>query len=126
MMVQANCRASGIKLGRSSAIKPGRPNRRAHSPWIQAAAEAAAKGEELHGLRVLRRYERWRRFDSFSSAAAFDGLNRLFSNDSLLMRAARDVGLGLVDRLPGVKQRLVAEAAGLTGDLPRLFKSERL
>jgi 2-octaprenyl-6-methoxyphenol hydroxylase len=42
------------------------------------------------------------------------------------VRALRDFGLGLVDRVPAVKQRLVAEAAGLTGDLPRLFKAERL
>jgi 2-octaprenyl-6-methoxyphenol hydroxylase len=54
-------------------------------------------------------------------------LNKLFSNDSTLLRAARDFGLGVVDRLPAVKRRLVAEAAGLAGDdLPRLFRSERL
>lgn len=92
----------------------------------EIVADSLRLGLDPGNLEALGRYERWRRFDSFSSAAAFDGLNRLFSNDSLLMRAARDVGLGLVDRLPGVKQRLVAEAAGLTGDLPRLFKSERL
>lgn len=83
-------------------------------------------GLDPGSLEALGRYERWRRFDSFVSAATFDGLNKLFSNDWLLIRAARDFGLGLVDRLPGLKRRLVAEAAGLTGDLPRLFKSERL
>ena len=83
-------------------------------------------GLDPGGLEALGRYERWRRFDSAMSAAAFDGLNRLFSNDWLLVRAARDFGLGLVDRMPEVKRRLVAEAAGLTGDLPRLFKAERL
>jgi 2-octaprenyl-6-methoxyphenol hydroxylase len=83
-------------------------------------------GLDPGSMEALARYQTWRRFDSFASAAAFDGLNKLFSNDTLLVRAARDVGLGLVDRLPAVKQRLVAEAAGLTGDLPRLFKSERL
>ena len=83
-------------------------------------------GLDPGSLEALGRYERWRRFDSAMSAAAFDGLNRLFSNDWLLVRAARDFGLGLVDRMPEVKRRLVAEAAGLTGDLPRLFKAERL
>jgi len=83
-------------------------------------------GLDPGSLEGLTRYERWRRFDSATSAATFDGLNRLFSNDWLLLRALRDFGLGLVDRMPAVKQRLVAEAAGLTGDLPRLFKSERL
>jgi 2-octaprenyl-6-methoxyphenol hydroxylase len=77
-------------------------------------------------MEALGRYERWRRFDSFVSTAAFDGLNKLFSNDWMLIRAARDFGLGLVDRLPSLKRRFVSEAAGLTGDLPRLFRSERL
>lgn len=83
-------------------------------------------GLDPGSMESLGRYERWRRFDSFVSAAAFDGLNKLFSNDAMLVRAARDFGLGLVDRMPGLKRRLVAEAAGLTGDLPRLFRSERL
>jgi 2-octaprenyl-6-methoxyphenol hydroxylase len=83
-------------------------------------------GLDPGSMEALGRYERWRRFDSFASAAAFDGLNTLFSNDHMLIRAARDFGLGLVDRMPGLKRRLVSEAAGLTGDLPRLFKSEPL
>lgn len=83
-------------------------------------------GLDPGSMEGLGRYEKWRRFDSFASAAAFDGLNRLFSNDAMLVRAARDVGLGLVDRLPGLKRRLVSDAAGLTGDLPRLFRSEPL
>lgn len=92
----------------------------------EIVVDALRLGLDPGSLEGLTRYERWRRFDSASSAAAFDGLNRLFSNDWLLVRALRDFGLGLVDRLPSVKQRLVAEAAGLTGDLPRLFKPERL
>ena len=83
-------------------------------------------GLDPGSMEALGRYEKWRRFDSFASAAAFDGLNKLFSNDATLLRAARDFGLGLVDRLPGLKRHLVSEAAGLTGELPRLFKSERL
>ena len=72
---------------------------------------------------ALERYERWRRFDSHAAAAAFGALNTLFSNDSTFLRAARGVGLGLVDRLPGLKQLLVTEAAGLTGDVPKLMRA---
>ena len=72
---------------------------------------------------ALERYERWRRFDSHAAAAAFGALNTLFSNDSTLLRAARGVGLGLVDRLPGLKQLLVTEAAGLTGEVPKLMRA---
>ena len=73
---------------------------------------------------ALERYARWRRFDSITSAAAFEALNTLFSNDSALLRAARDAGLGVVERLPGLKRMLVSEAAGQTGEVPRLLRGE--
>jgi 2-octaprenyl-6-methoxyphenol hydroxylase len=55
-------------------------------------------------------------------AAATDGINRLFSNDNPLLRAGRDLGLGLVNRLPALRRTLIREAAGLSGDLPRLLQ----
>ena len=58
------------------------------------------------------------------SAAAFDGLNRLFSGDATLVRSVREFGLGLVDRMPVLKRFFVGEAAGLTGEVPRLMKGE--
>jgi 2-octaprenyl-6-methoxyphenol hydroxylase len=75
---------------------------------------------------VLERYQRWRRFDTMAMGLATDGLNRLFSNRSDLLRAARDVGLGLVDRLPNLKRLFIREAAGLVGDVPKLLKGETL
>ena len=78
-----------------------------------------------HGS-TLERYDRWRRFNTMSSAAGFDALNRLFSTEGPLRRSAREVGLGLVNRLPGLKHRLVSEAAGLTGDVPRLMRGEAI
>ena len=90
----------------------------------EVLADAARIGLDLGAWDSLERYERWRRFDSALSAAVFDGLNRLFSNDWALLRSARDFGLGLVDRVPGLKQLFVTEAAGLSGELPRLLKGE--
>ena len=55
-----------------------------------------------------------------------DVLNRLFSNDVAPLRVARDIGLGLVDRLPRLKQLFIGEAAGLGGELPKLLKGEAL
>jgi len=57
---------------------------------------------------------------------ATDGLNRLFSNRSDVLRFARDVGLGLVDRLPALKRVFIREAAGLLGDVPKLLRGESL
>lgn len=88
--------------------------------------EAARLGLDLGNAEILSRYERWRRFDSAISTATFDGLNRLFSSDNAVVRAARDAGLGLVDRMPVIKQLLVTQAAGLSGDLPRLLRGEAI
>jgi 2-octaprenyl-6-methoxyphenol hydroxylase len=55
-----------------------------------------------------------------------DVLNRLFSNDISPVRAIRDIGLGIVDRLPKLKQMFIGEAAGLGGALPKLLRGEAL
>ncbi len=70
---------------------------------------------------TLESYERARRFDGVVMAGATDGLNRLFSNDSLPARLVRDLGLGLVDRAPGLKRALIRDAAGFSGAVPRGF-----
>lgn len=90
----------------------------------EVVADAARLGLDIGSSIVLTRYERWRRTDAALSAAAFDGLNRLFSSDWTLLRTARSAGLALVDRLPVLKQFLVAEAAGLTGEVPKLLRGE--
>jgi len=58
------------------------------------------------------------------SAAAYDGLNRLFSIDNVLLRAARGAGLGALDRVGMLKSMIVEEAAGLTGDTPKMVRGE--
>jgi 2-octaprenyl-6-methoxyphenol hydroxylase len=55
-----------------------------------------------------------------------DVLNRLFSNDFGPLRAVRDIGLGIVDRLPRLKKLFIGEAAGLGGAIPKLMRGEAL
>jgi 2-octaprenyl-6-methoxyphenol hydroxylase len=88
--------------------------------------DAAALGVDPGNDDVLERYSVWRRFDTVLTAAAMDALNRLFANDIPVLRLLRDAGLAIVDRIPGLKSRLVDEAAGHTGTLPRLLRGERL
>lgn len=88
----------------------------------EVVAQSLRLGLEPGDMHGLERYERWRRFDGQSSAAAYDALNRLFSNESSMLRVIRDAGLGIVDRMPGLKHLLVREAAGLTGEVPRLLE----
>ena len=88
--------------------------------------DAAALGLDPGGDGVLQRYSRWRRFDTVLTAAAVDGLNRLFGNDNALIRLLRDVGLAAVNRIPALKSGFVHEAAGQSGSLPKLLRGERV
>ncbi len=85
---------------------------------------AARRGEDIGAVDVLERYERWRRFDSTTLALGMDGVNRLFSNDNPLLRLGRDLGLGAVNALPGLKRRFMRQAAGLSGELPKLLAGQ--
>ena len=92
----------------------------------QTLIEASRLGLDIGEERVLKRYERWRRFDSTTSAFAAAALNRLFSNDSMALRMIRSAGLRTVDKAAGLKTLFMKEAAGLTGELPNLLKGQRI
>ena len=83
--------------------------------------DAHHRGEDLGSLGVLKRYEEWRRFDSVQLAYSTDLFNKLFSNENEALRLARNIGLKLLDRSPVAKRNIIKEAAGITGELPRLM-----
>ena len=72
----------------------------------ETVVEADRLGQDIGALDVLERYQRWRRFDTVQMGITTDVLNRLFSNDFGPLRALRDIGLGLVDRMPRLKEFL--------------------
>jgi 2-octaprenylphenol hydroxylase len=72
-------------------------------------------------MRVLRRYERWRRSENLLAGAGLDAIERLFSSTSLPVAAARRFGLGAVQRSPILKRRLAQQALGLSGDVPAII-----
>ena len=89
--------------------------------------EAERLGLDFGALDVLERYQTWRRFDTFQMGVTTDVLNRLFSNDLAPVRALRDVGLGLVERMPALKGFFIRQAAGLSNqDGPRLLRGEAI
>ncbi|MEA2835774.1 MAG: 2-octaprenyl-6-methoxyphenol hydroxylase [Bradyrhizobium sp.] len=92
----------------------------------EVVVDAARLGIDLGQADVLERYQRWRRFDTMAMGLATNSLNLLFSNKSTLLRGVRDIGLGLVDRLPPLKSLFIRQAAGLSGEVPRLLKGEAL
>ncbi|MER9598994.1 MULTISPECIES: ubiquinone biosynthesis hydroxylase [unclassified Mesorhizobium] len=92
----------------------------------EVVVEADRLGQDIGALDVLERYQQWRRFDTVQMGITTDVLNRLFSNDFGPLRTLRDVGLGLVERMPRLKEFFIRQASGLSGDTPKLFKGEAI
>ena len=92
----------------------------------ETIVDAARLGLDIGSIDVLKRYEIWRRFDTWQMGVTTDLLNRLFSNDLAPVRVARDIGLGIVDRLPRLKRMFMGEAAGFGGTLPKLMRGEAI
>lgn len=88
----------------------------------EVLTEARRRGEDIGQANTLARYQQWRRFDVAALAMVTDGCNNLFSNDNPVLRPLRDLGMGVISALPNLRRRLMREAAGLTGDLPRLMR----
>ncbi len=89
---------------------------------VQVLTEAKRRGEDIASILVLERYEQWRRFDTQAMVAATDLSNKIFSNDNPLLRLGRDLGMGLINKSPALRLRFMREAAGLSGDLPKLMR----
>ena len=91
----------------------------------ETVVEADRLGLDIGALNVLERYQSWRRFDTFRMGVTTDVLNRLFSNDITPIRIARDFGLSLVERLPGLKSYFIGEAAGTSApNQPKLLAGQ--
>ena len=90
----------------------------------ETVLDTARLGLDFGALDGLKRYERWRRFDSFTLAAATDALTRLFSNDIEPLRIARDLGMGIVDRIGPARRFFMRHAGGDVGKIPRLMRGE--
>ena len=88
----------------------------------EVIVDAQRRGEDFGAVVALARYQAWRRFDNTALALATDSFNRLFSNDNALVRMARDLGMGVISAVPGLRRSFIREAAGLNGDLPRLMR----
>ena len=88
----------------------------------QVLVEGARLGLDLGDAQLLDRYERWRSLDSLMVAIATDGLTRIYGVPGKTASAIRRFGMGLIDRIAPVKNKLMSEARGTSGDLPLLLR----
>jgi len=91
----------------------------------QVLREAQEQGEGEGDLRVLRRYERWRKGENLAMLTALDGLNRLFSNDDAWLGVARRTGLVIANGVGPIKRFFLRRALGVAGDLPAVARGLR-
>lgn len=92
----------------------------------EVIVEADRLGQDIGGIDVLERYQQWRRFDTVQMGITTDVLTRMFSNDFGPMRALRDFGLGMVERMPRLKDFFIRQASGLSDKAPRLLRGEAI
>ncbi len=91
---------------------------------IEVLADAAAVGLDIGSEQVLDTFSGWRHADNAALISVTDLLNRLFSNDIAPVRAARDVGLAVVEQIPPLKNFFMSHARGTIGELPKLLQGE--
>jgi len=92
---------------------------------VQTLADARSNGasvDSLGDMRVLRRYERWRKAENTIALGVIDGINRLFSNDSAMMGTVRRIGLKTVERHSLLKRFFMSRALGIAGDAPKMVR----
>ena len=82
-------------------------------------------GLDLGDRQLLDRYQRWRSLDTLMVAVATDGLTRLYGIPGKLPSAVRRFGMALTVRIGPLKDRLMSEARGTSGDLPLLLRGCR-
>ncbi len=92
----------------------------------EVLALAMRRGEDIGAIDVLKRFQQWRRFDTAGSVAATETVNTLFSNDNSLLRSLRDTGLGIINATPSIRRNLMRQAAGLTGELPKMLQGKMI
>ena len=84
--------------------------------------EGARLGLDLGDRQLLDRYQRWRSLDSLMVAMATDGLTRIYGIPGRAASAVRRFGMGLIGRVAPLRNQLMSEARGTSGDLPLLLR----
>lgn len=79
-------------------------------------------GRDLGDLVLLKRYQRARKTDNLLMMAATDGIKRLFGTDTPLSARLRDRSIAAAESFTPLKQIMIRQAAGMTGDQPRLLR----
>ena len=89
----------------------------------QVLQEAKAKGEDIGAIRVLKRYERWRKWENFTILGLTDFLDRFFSNNWWPLVTIRSFGLWMIANIRPIKINSLQLMTGMKGRIPRLAQN---
>jgi 2-octaprenylphenol hydroxylase len=89
----------------------------------EVVLDAVAADQDIGSLKVLRRYERWRKGNNLLMLGVMDSFKRLFGTALPPVRLLRNLGLNLTDAAGPLKNLIARRAMGLAGDLPRLARA---
>jgi len=92
----------------------------------EVVVDAAKAKQDIGNLKILRRYERWRKGDNLAMLSAMTGFKNLFGNNNGVLKALRNTGLNITNNFSPVKNTIIRHAMGLEGDLPKLARSKPL
>ena len=83
-------------------------------------------GEDIGSRQVLNKYSKWRNVDVSSVVFFTDFANKIFSNDNYLKKFTTGLAFKLLNESKTIKNYLISEASGLSGDIPKLLKGSKL
>lgn len=92
---------------------------------VDVLTRARDKSYPLGALHTLRRYERARKGENIAMQGAMDLFKRVFGNNLPPLKIARNLGMGITERVLPVKNLLIRNALGTLGDTPSLARSTR-
>lgn len=81
---------------------------------------AVERGEDLGSIKVLKRYERWRKPENLAILGFTDFLDRMFSNNWLPVVTIRRLGLRMMNQISPIKIFALKLMTGLKGKTPQL------
>lgn len=82
--------------------------------------------QDLGSNSILKQYQKLRRVDNTIMAIETDQINRIFSSSKPATKIARKIGLKTIDNIDGLKEKLIQQMMGLSGNIPQLIKEGKI
>jgi len=90
---------------------------------VEVLEDARHTGLDIGAMTALESYQTWRRFDANATALALDGVDRVFSNDSAVLKPLRGLALMAATKISPVRKAMARQASADQASLPRRMQT---